>query len=128
MIITTAGIFRKDNFFLLAKRRPGGSMGGRWEFPGGKADEGETPEEALEREIREELGAEINVGKHLFSSGFHNKGEEFSVLVFDAVFRTPPAVLTEHEEIRWLPFEDIEAFDMADSDREIYKKLKQAFS
>jgi len=126
--ITTAGIFREDNLFLVAKRRPGGSMGGCWEFPGGKTIEGESAKEALAREIREELGAEIAVGDLLVSEAFSNNGTEFSVLAFEAVFRTPPAALTEHDQIRWLPFRDIAALELADSDRKIYEKLKIAFN
>ena len=67
--ITTAGIIRHDSLFLVAKRKEGGSMSGRWAFPGGKADADETPRDALRREIREEFGAAARVGRHLERGG-----------------------------------------------------------
>jgi mutator protein MutT len=123
--ITTAGIFRKDRLFLLAKRLPGGSMGGRWEFPGGKAEAGESAEEALTREMREEFDAQISVGRHLLTTRFSNNGAEYSLMVFEAVFETPIHELREHEEIRWLTLEEAGSLDLADSDRKIYNDLKK---
>jgi 8-oxo-dGTP diphosphatase len=122
--ITTAGIFRRDDLFLLAKRLPGGSMGGRWEFPGGKAEAGESPEQALKREILEEFGAEILVGKFIASVCFFNGRREYRLMAFEAVLKTPIRELREHEEIRWLPFKEIASFNLADSDRRIYEKLE----
>jgi 8-oxo-dGTP diphosphatase len=122
--ISTAGIFRKDNCFLVAKRLPGGSMGGRWEFPGGKAEAGESPEDALAREMREEFGAEVSVGAHILTTRFSNAGKDYCLMVFDAAFKTPPGNLNAHEEIRWLPLEKIGELDLADSDRKIYEKLR----
>ena len=122
--ISTAGIFRKDGLFLVAKRRPGGSMGGRWEFPGGKAEKGETAEEALAREIREELGAQITVGRYICETKFSNGAKEYILKVFEAAFETPPGNLKEHQELRWLRWDEIDSLELADSDREVYEKLK----
>jgi 8-oxo-dGTP diphosphatase len=123
--ITTAGIFRRDKLFLLAKRLPGGNMGGRWEFPGGKAEAGESPGEALRREIREEFGAEISVGAALGSVSFSNNGVDFSLIVFDARLETPIGELRVHEEIRWLTLDEAGALNLTDSDRMVYEKLKR---
>jgi len=116
-----------DKRVLIAQRPEGKQLAGLWEFPGGKADEGESPREALAREIREELGAEISVGNFLVKVEFENKDELYSVLAYNAVFDTTPAALGEHDEIRWLPFKDIAELDLAGSDREIYEKLKLKF-
>jgi 8-oxo-dGTP diphosphatase len=123
--ITTAGIFRENNLLFAAKRLPGGSMGGRWEFPGGKAEAGESPREALRREIREEFGAEASVGRHIMTTRFSNEGKDYRLMVFEAAFKTPISELKAHEEIRWLPPEEIAALDLADSDRHVYEKLTQ---
>jgi 8-oxo-dGTP diphosphatase len=123
--ITTAGIFRRKNLFLIAKRLCGGSMSGRWEFPGGKTEPEETPEQALEREILEEFGAKITVGKFITSAGFSNNGKEYSVLAFEAVLKTPIRELREHEQVLWLPLEEIGKLNLADSDRQIYKELER---
>jgi mutator protein MutT len=122
--ISTAGIFRRKDLFLVAKRLSGGSMGGRWEFPGGKAEPGESPEQALEREILEEFGAEISVGAFISSARFFHDGKEYSVMAFEAALKTPIRELREHEKVLWLPLKDIGQLNLADSDREIYEGLK----
>ena len=109
----------------IAGRRQGGSIGGRWEFPGGKTEEGETPQAALAREIREEFGAGISVGALLASADFSNNGMDYRVMAFEAVLTTPLRVLAEHEEIRWLSFGEIAALDLADSDRLLYETLRK---
>ena len=65
--VVAAVIRRADGRVLLAQRLPGGPHGGLWEFPGGKVEAGETPEQALAREIHEELGVAVVVGKHLLT-------------------------------------------------------------
>jgi len=122
--LTTAGIIRKDDLFLLARRLPGGSMGGRWEFPGGKAEKGESPVEALEREIREEFGVDVAVGRHLASTMFSNNGKDYTLLVYDVTLRSENLLLREHQEIRWLEFDEIGVLDLADSDRRVYELLR----
>ena len=121
--LSTAGIFREGNLFLVGRRRPGGSMGGRWEFPGGKAEEGESAEEALAREIQEEFGARISVGARLCETGFSNGNKEYILAVFAAALETPILFVKEHEEIRWLRWEEIGGLELSGSDREVYERL-----
>ncbi|MCL1818086.1 MAG: NUDIX domain-containing protein [Spirochaetaceae bacterium] len=99
-------------------------MGGRWEFPGGKAEEGESAEEALVREIQEEFGARISVGTPLCQTWFSNGNREYILTVFEAVLETPILILKEHEEIRWLRWKEIGSMELSDSDREIYERLE----
>ncbi len=121
---STAAVIRRDDRYLVAKRLPGGSMGGRWEFPGGKAEAGESPEAALEREFLEEFAVPITVGEHLVSAEFRNNGKDYRLLAFSAELGEGLLDLKEHEEIRWLRLEEIESLDLADSDREIYRQLR----
>lgn len=122
--ITTAGIIRKGSLFLLAKRLPGGSMGGRWEFPGGKAERGESPEEALKREILEEFEVSIRVGPHLVSTSFSHNDKQYRLLAFEVFLEEENLSLREHEEVRWLSFPEIASLNLADSDRRIFELLR----
>ena len=70
-----------DGRFLLARRLPGAHLGGLWEFPGGAVEKGETPEDALHRELAEELGVEIAVGEPL-TFAFHRDMERDVLLLF----------------------------------------------
>ena len=78
---TAALIARKDKF-LFVRRPPGGDLSGRWEFPGGKADPGESPEEALRRELIEELAIEAQIGDLAAKGQFEHRGMAFDLLAF----------------------------------------------
>ncbi len=98
-------------------------MSGRWEFPGGKAEVNESPREALEREILEEFGAAARVGRHLVSTTFENHEKSYALHVYEVVLVTETLSLYEHAEVRWIPFPDIGALDLADSDRRVFELL-----
>ncbi|QGQ18005.1 NUDIX domain-containing protein [Cellulomonas sp. JZ18] len=96
-----------DPRLLLAGRRATpASLAGRWEFPGGKVDPGELPEEALHRELREELGVRVGLGVELLGpdDGMWRLSERYVMrLWFAEVLDGEPAPLVEHDELRWLP-------------------------
>jgi len=127
MIISTAGIAIKNNKFLLALRMPGTSIGESWEFPGGKAEEGETPEEALIREFQEELNIKIKVGERICSGNFKNKDKEFEIYGFIIQIVTEKLTLSEHSQIGWFSLDEMASLKMAGSDKQIVQKLKEIF-
>ena len=96
-----------DSRLLLAARRARpASLAGRWEFPGGKVEPGEAPEEALHRELREELGVQVALGVELLGpdDGAWRLSEQYVMrLWFAEVLEGEPVPLVEHDELRWLP-------------------------
>ena len=107
-------------------RLPGGSVGGKWEFPGGKCESGETPQEALRREWLEETDFVIAVGPELARGRFHHKGAAFELIAFEAVLPDgagEPA-LREHDDYRWVLPEELGGLDLVESDRALLEGLK----
>ena len=96
-----------DPFELLAARRAvPASLAGRWEFPGGKVDPGESPVEALHRELREELGVRVTLGDEIVGpdDGLWRLTDRYVMRLWWAeVASGTPEPLVEHDELRWLP-------------------------
>jgi len=119
----TAAVITENGKVLLARRKPGGAMGGRWEFPGGKIEPGETPEQSLERELREELAISARIGEFLLSTSYEGDGVSLELLVYRAErIRGEPALI-EHDEISWVSPRDLAGYDLADSDRKVVEEL-----
>lgn len=123
-----AGIIFNNGRFLIGHRLPSGEMGNRWEFPGGKVDEGETPVDAIRREFREEFGISVVPREFISSAEFRNKGGPVELLAYHvAVPREPDHdyVLTEHSEVCWATMEEMEMLDFVDSDRLLFPAIKE---
>jgi 8-oxo-dGTP diphosphatase len=91
---------------LAARRRSPASLAGRWEFPGGKVERGEDPQDALHRELREELGVEVGLGDELVGpdDGCWRLTETYTMRLWRAeLVAGEPQPLVEHDALRWLP-------------------------
>jgi 8-oxo-dGTP diphosphatase len=111
---------------LAARRSRPAHLVGRWEFPGGKVDAGETPEEALHREIREELGVRVELGREIEgpdSGGWIITDRHVMRLWFARVVDGEPVPLVEHDDLRWLPRDDLFDVDWLDGDVRIVEHL-----
>ena len=116
-----AGIIFSGGKFLIGHRLPVGEMGGRWEFPGGKVDEGETPADAILREFREEMGLEVTPLDFIASVEFRNKSGPVELLAYHiAIPENAEFVLSEHSELAWATMSEIETLDFVDSDRLLF--------
>lgn len=119
-LVVAALIQDKDGRILCAKRNQDKSQGGKWEFPGGKPEEGETLEGALMREVREELGIDIKVLR-LFDQSITG---DIELAVFSCeLVADKPQASTDHSELRWLKEEELSALDWAEADKPALKKL-----
>lgn len=117
--LSVAGVAERDGKVLIAQRKPGTSIGESWEFPGGKAEPGETPEEALRREWVEELSIRPDVGKLLFTGAFSNGPRRYSLRAYSIDLPTKKLELSEHSRVRWVEVEELPGFRFAPSDQQI---------
>ncbi len=114
---SVAGIAIRDGLVLVGRRKPGGELGGRWEFPGGKMEAGETPVETLKREYLEELGVDVEVGERLGVYEFNRGERRFTLEAWAVTLSEDAREHPEHDELRWVSREGLAALDLADSDR-----------
>jgi 8-oxo-dGTP diphosphatase len=122
-LLVAAGLITEGEQILVTRRRKEASYGFFWEFPGGKIENEEEPRQALQRELKEELGIRVEV-RDLFEVVFHRE-EEFAVLLL--VFRCRieegvPAPLGVHE-LRWVKPEEIAGLRMPPADQSIQNRL-----
>ena len=118
IIDVTAAIIRREDEILIARRR-GGSLRGFWEFPGGKARNGESLEDCLHREIREELGLEIAIDEPVVSVSWNDGDRRIHLHGFLCRWVSGEPVARDHEAIVWARLEELARFEFAPADRPI---------
>lgn len=119
----TAAVLEKDGRILLAKRKKGRYLDNQWELPGGKIDPGETPEQCLKRELKEEFTIEVEIGPFIGTAYFKNRVVDLELLVYEVAYISGNFELLEHEAIEWVLPEIIESYDLVDSDRVVVREL-----
>ena len=124
-IHVSAAIIMKDNKIFVTQRGYG-EFKDWWEFPGGKIEEGETPEECLKREIKEELEADINIDKYLCTveydyQNFHLKMECFICSLIDGHLE-----LVEAEDAKFITKDQLDYIDFLPADLLVVKELKKS--
>nr|WP_296773754.1 (deoxy)nucleoside triphosphate pyrophosphohydrolase [Rhodococcus sp. (in: high G+C Gram-positive bacteria)] len=119
--VVVAGALVRDGLLLLAQRSRPPELAGRWELPGGKVETGETPEIALVRELREELGIETTVGEALAGDVALGSGLTLRAYRVELIEGTPVAL--EHSDLRWVDARELTAMDLVDADREWLPEL-----
>lgn len=129
MIDVVCGIIRDERGRLLAGLRPQGKhLGGLWELPGGKVDLDEAPEEALVRELREELGIEVEVGLALEPVTWQYKSGSIRLLSYACEIRSGELTVMSHERIEWIGLGELEAIEWAPADVPVLRQVRSLFS
>lgn len=114
----------RDGNRVFATQRGYGEYKDGWEFPGGKIEAGETPQEALRREIREELDTEITVGERLAAVEYAYPQFHLSMQCFWCEILEGRPVLKEHEAARWLDVESLDSVAWLPADRTVIERIR----
>ena len=124
-IRVVAAIIRKENG-VFATQRGYGNYKDWWEFPGGKVEPGETPEEALVREIKEELASDILVEKYLTTVEHDYPEFHLSMACYWCSVKSGKLTLLEHEAARWLPFDDLRQVNWLPADVKVVEAIEKS--
>jgi 8-oxo-dGTP diphosphatase len=124
--IGIAVIWNQSGQILIDRRKIGGTMGGLWEFPGGKIEAGETVAECIVREIREELAIEINVGAHLISIEHNYPTFQLMAIVHHCQHLNGIPQPIESEEIRWVNASDLSQYQFPAANDAIIRAIQLA--
>ncbi len=122
-IRVVAAVIKKENKIFCTQRGYGDFKGG-WEFPGGKIEEGESPQEALVREIKEELDADIKVGDLIKTVEYDYPTFHLSMDCFWCELVSGEIELKEHEDAKWLDKNNIDSVDWLPADLDLINFLK----
>ena len=125
---SVVGIVQKDNKFLLGLRTPGGDVGERWEFPGGKCEEGETHEQALIREYEEELAVRISVGRFIAQKHFQNEHRNFELFAYEVMLPVnQTCVCSVHSAFQWFSLDELQNIPIVPSDALFIPELRKFY-
>jgi 8-oxo-dGTP diphosphatase len=122
-IKVTAAILEKDGRLIIAQRKSKDHLGGKWEFPGGKIEPGETPEECLARELKEEFSIEVSIGNFLGSNIHHYDHISIELMAFRTIWVGGELNSTDHKDYKWVTIDELDQFDFAPADRPFVDKL-----
>ena len=114
---------------MLARRSPGENLGGFWEFPGGKVENGETPEECLARELYEELGILTRIGEKCAESSHQYDHGNFRIVAYLVEWIAGEPRPNVHDRLEWVEIDDIDGHQLLPADISIFaslRKLKEA--
>ncbi|MFW8600144.1 (deoxy)nucleoside triphosphate pyrophosphohydrolase [Desulfobacterota bacterium M19] len=123
IIDVAAAVIKENSLILVARRAKGEHLEGKWEFPGGKIEPHETPEQCLPRELKEEFAIIARTGAFIGESIFNYPDKSIRLLAYEVVWLWGDFMLHVHDKIDWVRPEDILAKEMAAADMPIARML-----
>lgn len=122
MLNVVCAIIEKEDLIFLARRKKGKSMPGKWEFPGGKIEKKEEPEEALKRELHEELGMEVEILTELGESIHTYNDFTIRLVGYKCKYVSWTGKLEDHDLYQWLNPREVSKMDLAEADIPLLEK------
>ncbi|HIY23763.1 MAG TPA: (deoxy)nucleoside triphosphate pyrophosphohydrolase [Candidatus Brachybacterium merdigallinarum] len=126
VIRVVGAIVERDGAVFAARRNPERSAGGLWEFPGGKVEACESPEEALRRELQEELGVDATIGPFIERSLSDVGNSRIELSCYAVHFEgDDPVASSDHDAMQWVPLDDLSSLEWAPGDIPIITVLAE---
>lgn len=116
----------KDGKLFVAQRPDKGEVGLKWEYPGGKIEDGETPVQAIIREIKEELNADIEVESYITTVRYQYTTFHLTMELYLCRLKGSDPVLNEHINSRWITSSEMDGLDWAPADTKIINEVRKA--
>jgi 8-oxo-dGTP diphosphatase len=126
-IEVVCGIIWKEGQVLIARRKSEKTLGGFWEFPGGKIEEGENPESALKRELKEELGMNVLIRRHFGTNIHEYENLKIQLMAYACDFVSATFQLTDHDEWRFVKPNEFRNYCFAPADISFLNKIQLEF-
>jgi 8-oxo-dGTP diphosphatase len=120
----TAAILAHHGRILIAQRRSPDNLAGKWEFPGGKIENHETPQQCLIREMKEEFDIDIAVGDFFDESLYHDESGTIQLLAYHTTWKSGCISLKAHAAMRWVSLSQMQKIEFAPADMPIAEKLQ----
>lgn len=126
-VIVVAGVLFEQGRVLLTQRKKGAHLEGLWELPGGKIDPDEDPRDALVRELREELGIEVDVGAPIEVTSWRYPEKRVLLLFFEVTRKraSPPPSPLDVADMKWATREDLDALDFPPADVAVVERIRE---
>ncbi len=120
----TAAILINDGLILIAKRKAEDNLGEKWEFPGGTIEDGETPEDCLKREMKEEFGMGVSIDEYLGESIYHYDHGWIKLLAYRTSWESGNISAKVHEDYKWVSNGELSDYLFMPADKPFVEKLR----
>ena len=124
VVQVAAGLILREGHYLIARRKAGTHLGGLWEFPGGKREPGESLEDCLRRELREELGVDVTPPVHMRVIRHDYRGKTVELHFFRCAISRGEASALDCEEVRWVTPRELSDYEFPPADRPLIEALQ----
>jgi 8-oxo-dGTP diphosphatase len=124
IVKVTAAVMETDGRIIIAQRKSTDHLAGKWELPGGKVEPGETPEQCLQRELKEEFDIDVRVDDYLGASIYHYEHLSIELMAYRTYWSGGRIRAKDHADYRWVTPAELGQYDFAPADRPFVQRIR----